>query len=99
MLFRKYRIVIFKEGKGDTTLAVAGLVWRWPFFAYSGPGRRQRFTFLNTLPKAKSLENQLVQTEKIVEEQNTQLINLSSKVRSMQADMTRVQQFNSNCAA
>ncbi len=95
MLFRKYHIVIFKEGKGDTrNLQLRGWFGAGLFLLIAALAGGNLY-FFKYFAKAKSLENQLVQTEKIVEEQNTQLINLSSKVRSMQADMTRVQQFNS----
>lgn len=94
MLFRKYHIVIFKEGKGDCrNLLLRGWFGAGLFLLIAALAGGNLYLF-KYFAKSRSLENQLVQTEKIVEEQNTQLVNLTGKLRNVQNDMSRVQQFN-----
>ncbi len=99
MLFRKYHIVIFKEGRSDCrSLLFRGWLGAGLFLLVAALAGGNIYLF-KYLAKSQSLESQLAQAEKIVEEQNTQLINLTGKLRNVQADMTRVQQFNSKLRA
>lgn len=99
MLFRKYHIVIFKEGQGDCrNILLRGWLGAGLFLLIAALAGGNVY-FFKYFAKSQSLESQLVQSEKIIEEQNTQLINLTGKLRSVQADMTRVQQFNSKLRA
>ena len=99
MLFRKYHIVIFKEGHGDCrNILLRGWLGAGLFLLIAALAGGNIY-FFKYFAKSSSLERQLSQSEKMVEEQNTQLINLTSKLNSVQADMARVQQFNSKLRA
>lgn len=99
MLFRKYHIVIFKEGQGDCrNILMRGWFGAGLFLLIAALAGGNMY-FFKYFAKSKSLENQLVQSERVIEEQNTQLLNLTGKLRNVQADMTRVQQFNSKLRA
>ena len=99
MLFKKYHIVIFKDGRSDCqNIRFRGWLGAGLFLLVLAliSGNIYLFKFF---AKSQALENQLLQAEKILEEQNTQLINLTGKLRNVQADMNRVQQFNSKLRA
>ena len=99
MLFRKYHIVIFKEGQGDCrNILLRGWFGAGLFLLLAALAGGNIY-FFKYFAKSQSLESQLSRSEKIIEEQNTQLVNLTSKLNSVQADMARVQQFNSNLRA
>lgn len=95
MLFRKYHIVIFKEGHGDCrNIRLRGWLGAGLFLLVAALIGGNLYLFKH-FAKSQSLESQLTQSKKIVEEQNTQLINLTGKLKIVQTDITRVQQFNS----
>ena len=99
MLFRKYHIVIFKEGQGDCrNILLRGWFGAGLFLLLAALAGGNIY-FFKYFAKSQSLESQLSRSEKIIEEQNTQLVNLTSKLNSVQADMARVQQFNSKLRA
>ena len=99
MLFRKYHIVIFKEGQGDCrNILLRGWLGAGLFLLIAALAGGNLY-FFKYFAKSQSLESQLAANEKIIEEQNTQLINLTGKLRSVQSDMQRVQQFNSKLRA
>ena len=99
MLFRKYHIVIFKEGQSDCrNILMRGWFGAGLFLLIAALAGGNLY-FFKYFAKSKSLENQLVQSERVIEEQNTQLLNLTGKLRNVPSDMDRVQQFNAKLRA
>ncbi|MDR0239329.1 MAG: M23 family metallopeptidase [Deltaproteobacteria bacterium] len=94
MLLGKYHIVIFKEGRGGSHnlrlrgwLGIIGFVLAallivcnlWLWDRYN---------------QSLKLESRLLEAEKTIDEQNTQLLSMVGKVREVTADLTRVRQFD-----
>jgi murein DD-endopeptidase MepM/ murein hydrolase activator NlpD len=94
MLLGKYHIVIFKEGRGGSHnlrlrgwLGIIGFVCAalllvcniWLWDRYN---------------QSLKLESRLLEAEKTIDEQNTQLLSMVGKVREVTADLTRVRQFD-----
>ena len=94
MLLGKYHIVIFKEGRGGSHnlrlrgwLGIIGFLIAallvvcnvWLWDRYN---------------QSLKLESRLLDAEKTVDEQNTQLLSMVGKVREVTADLNRVRQFD-----
>ncbi|MBQ4132517.1 MAG: peptidase M24, partial [Desulfovibrionaceae bacterium] len=77
MLFRKYHIVVFKEGRSDCrNLRFRGWLGAGLCLLVLALAGGNIYLF-KYFAKSQALENRLAQTEKLVEEQNAQLINLT----------------------
>ena len=94
MLLGKYHIVIFKEGRGGSHnlrlrgwLGIIGFVCAallimcniWLWDRYN---------------QSLKLETRLLEAEKTIDEQSTQLLSMVGKVREVAADLSRVRQFD-----
>ena len=94
MLLGKYHIVIFKEGRGGSHnlrlrgwLGIIGFVCAallivcniWLWDRYN---------------QSLKLETRLLEAEKTIDEQSTQLLSMVGKVREVAADLARVRQFD-----
>lgn len=94
MLLGKYHIVIFKEGRGGSHnlrlrgwLGIIGFVCAallimcnvWLWDRYN---------------QSLKLETRLLEAEKTIDEQNTQLLSMVVKVREVASDLSRVRQFD-----
>ena len=95
MLFKKYHIVIFKERGGEhRNFFIRG--WLLPFLIVLilvlAAGNVYLFRYV---PQRSALEARLQQSEKVMEEQNSQLVNMTAMLRQLQADLARIQQFDS----
>lgn len=95
MLFKKYHIVVFKERGGDhRNFFIRG--WLLPFLILLIIGLAAGNVYLfRYVPQASALESRLRLSEKVVDEQNSQLISMTTKLRNLQTDLTRIQQFDS----
>ena len=94
MLFKKYQIVIFKDREGVCSqvrlrgwLGMAALLL---LLGMAGGG----FYLWSYYPRSLALEHQLAEAQKSVQEQNTQILSMASKLQAMQEDLRRVQQFD-----
>lgn len=95
MLFKKYHIVIFKDrGGAHRNLHLRG--WLGVFLAllFIAMGV-SNFYLWQAYTHNYMLGSKLENAEKIIEQQNRQIFSLSSKVRLVNEDISRVQQFNS----
>lgn len=95
MLFKKYHVVIFKERGGDhRNFFIRG--WLLPFLILLiialAAGNVYLFRYV---PRTNALEARLERSEKTVDEQSSQLINMTTKLRNLQADLTRIREFDS----
>lgn len=95
MLFKKYHVVVFKEhGRDHRNFFIRG--WFLPFLILliialaAGNVYLFRYVF-----QTKALEAMLQKSEKTVDEQNSQLLNMTNELRNLQADLTRVREFDS----
>ena len=94
MLFKKYHIVIFKEdGQQHRNLHLRGWLGAGLFLLVAAltAGNIYLWQFY---AKSKHYEERLTTSEKLVEEQNGQLLNMPAKLRTIQTDLSRVQQFD-----
>ncbi len=95
MLFKKYHIVIFKEnGEQHHNLHLRGWLGAGLFLLIAAltAGNIYLWQFYT---KSKIGEERLQAAEKLVEEQNSQLLSMTAKLRTIQTDLARVQQFDS----
>ena len=95
MLFKKYHIVIFKDRDGvHRNLHLRG--WLGVFLAmiFIAMGV-SNFYLWQAYTHNYMMGSQLANAEKTIEEQNRQIFSLSSKVRLVHEDISRVQQFDS----
>lgn len=94
MLFGKYHIVILKERGGACRnlfmrgwCGIVGVLLVVALLAGN-------VWLIGKYTRTHELEQRLVEAEKTVEEQNTQLLNMTGKLQGLQSDLTRVQQFD-----
>lgn len=95
MLFKKYHIVIFKENHGQCTkLQLRGWFGAILFALLVGLGAGNAYLW-QYYAQHNSMQNRLVSSEKTVEEQSNQILSMANKLRTVQDDLQRVQQFDS----
>jgi len=95
MLLRKYHVVVFKDNEGMCRkLHVRG----WVVFALFGlllSLVAGNIHFWSYFANYKLVQSRLVDSEKTVEEQKSQLLSLASKLKTLEKDLTRVRDFDS----
>ncbi len=94
MLFKKYSLIIFREREGVTrrirvhgslfVIAVLGLIFLGVCTAY----------MWHLLNQGRFLQEQLNEANKTVQEQNSQIASMAGKLQGLQADLGRVQTFD-----
>jgi len=94
MLLGKYHIVIFKEGRsGSHNLRLRG--WLGIIgFAIAALLIVCNVWLWDRYHQSLKLESRLLEAEKTIDEQNTQLLSMVGKVREVAADLMRVRQFD-----
>ena len=94
MLFGKYDIVIFKEGRsGSHNLRLRG--WLGIIgFVFAALLLVCNLWLWDRYHQSLKLESRLLEAEKTIDEQSTQLLSMIGKVREVSADFTRVRQFD-----
>ena len=94
MLLGKYHIVIFKEGRGGShNLRLRGWLGIIGFFLAALLIVCNLWLW-DRYNQSLKLESRLLEAEKTIDEQNTQLLSMVGKVREVTADLTRVRQFD-----
>ncbi len=94
MLLRKYHVVIFKENEG---VCKKFHLRGWTIFAAVGlvvaliAGSLHYWTYF---PRYSYARYQLRNSEKTIDEQKSQLLSLTSKLKTMEKDMARVRDFD-----
>lgn len=94
MLFKKYHVVVFREQGKHRTFFLGGWVVPLLILVFLGLAAGNVYLF-RYVPRTNALEASLRQSEKVLDEQNGQLINLVTKLRNLQSDLGRIQQFDS----
>jgi len=94
MLLGKYHIVIFKEGRsGSHNLRLRG--WLGIIgFVLAALLIVCNIWLWDRYNQSRKLESRLLEAEKTIDEQSTQLLSMLVKVREVAADLTRVRQFD-----
>ncbi|MDR0465875.1 MAG: M23 family metallopeptidase [Deltaproteobacteria bacterium] len=94
MLLGKYEIVIFKEGRsGSHTMRLRG--WLGVLgFLFGALLVVSNLWLWDRYQQSHKLESRLLEAEKTIDEQNTQLLSMIGKVREVAVDLTRVRQFD-----
>lgn len=94
MLFGKYHIVIFREGKsGSRNLNVRSWLVLFFFMIVAGLVAACGWLFQEWL-KVRELEGNLANAEKVIAEQRRQTLNLSQKIAEASKDLERIQRFD-----
>lgn len=95
MLFSKYHIVIFKENQGSCKkLLLRG--WLGIFLIGTVIALAAgNFVFWKYYDSYQKLKLEYTSAEKTLEEQNNQILSMANKLKSVQGDLQRVQQFDS----
>lgn len=94
MLFGKYHIVIFKERGGSSrNLRLRGWFGIFAFLIFSALVACNVWLWHN-YRTAQSYETRLQEAQRTIEEQNTQMYSVVNKLRDVQSDLNRVQQFD-----
>ncbi len=94
MLFKKYHIVVFKDDEGACrTLRLRGwlLVALVGVFGLLIAANVHFFRYFNTYY---ALESNLGASEKTIAEQRGQLLTLAEKIKQLEGDLTRIQDFD-----
>ena len=94
MLLGKYHILIFKERGGTCrnlfTRGWFGILCVLLFLAMGSAN----LWLLEKYTRTTALEQRLQEAEKTIEDQSTQLLSMTGKLRNLQTDLARVQQFD-----
>lgn len=94
MLFGKYHIVVFKErGGSHRNLLINGWIGVFCFVLFLAMGGANIWLFKH-YQASQHLEQRLEEAEQTIGTQNTQLVSMTGKLRDLQADLTRVQEFD-----
>lgn len=94
MLFGKYHIVIFREGKsGSRNLYFRSWLVLFLFLLLAGLGGACAWLFQEWL-NARNLEASLANAEKVIAEQRRQTLNLSRKIAEASEDLDRIKRFD-----
>ncbi|MCL1889897.1 MAG: M23 family metallopeptidase [Desulfovibrionaceae bacterium] len=94
MLFRKYHIVILRDQEGVSgQLRLRGWVGVFLFLLMVGFAVSTAYLWGFNY-RAEFLENQLNDAQKTIKEQNSQIASMDGKLRLLQGDLSRVQQFD-----
>ena len=95
MLFRKYQVVIFRENKGSTSkLQLRGWFFLAFFLLVVGLTAGNVYLWKHYTNNAR-LKQGLMLSERTVQEQKTQLLNLSQKIAGLEKDLNRIRDFDS----
>ncbi|EPR34650.1 Peptidase M23 [Alkalidesulfovibrio alkalitolerans DSM 16529] len=95
MLFKKYHIVIFRDGIGQCRkLRCSGWIIATLLFFVVALGAGNVY-FWQYYQQFSTLERSLVESEKTVHEQKTQLVSLASKIKNIEKDLNRIRTFDS----
>lgn len=95
MFLKKYHIVVFKENHGQCTkFQLRGCFGVFLLLLVLGLGAGNAYLW-QFYAKHSTISQRLVTSEKTVEEQNNQILSMANKLRSVQDDLQRVQQFDS----
>lgn len=94
MFFKHYQIVIFKDRIGNLSHVRASGWLVFIFFLLLLALTGAVAYLWSFYPKAISLQYQLGEAEKTVQNQNSQIMAMVSKLQSLQEDVRRVQQFD-----
>lgn len=94
MFFKNYQIVIFKDRTGSAGhLRFSG--WLGLLFILLLLGLAGTAVYLwSFYPRTLTLEHQLKEAERTVQNQNAQIVAMASKLQALQEDVRRVQQFD-----
>jgi hypothetical protein len=93
-MFRDYQIVIFKDQHGVyRKLRFRGWLFVLLLAALLGMVAVS-VTLLSYYADYKLTENELAASEKTIQEQKSQLLNLSEKVRDIETDLARIRNFD-----
>ena len=93
-MFKKYHIVVFKDREcahRHMRFRSGWLVLLFLVFAVAVGGNAWLW---GHYAKGRSLEGQLVKAQRVVEEQNAQIVAMTEKVSSLRSDLSRVQHFD-----
>lgn len=95
MLARKYHIVVFRGNEGcSRKLKLRG--WFIVLFLLVGLGMMGSNAFFwKYFVGYKSMENSLEEAQKTVQDQQTQLLSLTSKIKTLKKDILRIRDFDS----
>lgn len=94
MLFKKYQIVIFKDRFGDCGhMRFSGWIFVALFLLLISLTGAAAYLW-SYYPKSLTLAHQLEEAEKTVQNQNAQIVAMSSKLQALQEDVRRIQQFD-----
>lgn len=94
MLFKKYQIVIFRDKFGDCGhMRFSGWLVIALIFVLVGLTGAVAYLW-SFYPRSLTLEHQLQEAEKTVQNQNAQIVAMASKLQGLQEDVRRVQQFD-----
>jgi murein DD-endopeptidase MepM/ murein hydrolase activator NlpD len=94
MLFRKYHIMVFKDGQGQCRRFSFRPFWFAFFFVLLialGAGNVYLWKFYES---HSTYARQLEVAEKTVQEQKTQLLSLASKIKTVEKDLYRISDFD-----
>ena len=95
MLFRKYDIVVFKDNEGCCgKMRIRGWMGIMLFLLFIGLIGGNIY-FWNYFTSHGQLETRLANSEKTVEDQKSQLLNLANKLTVLEEDLARIRDFDS----
>ncbi|MDR2050455.1 MAG: M23 family metallopeptidase [Deltaproteobacteria bacterium] len=94
MLFKKYHILILRDREGGSSqLRLRGWVGVFLFLLLVGFAASTIYLW-GFHYRSQILEKQLTGAEKTIKEQNTQIASMDGKLRLLQGDLARIQQFD-----
>ncbi|SKA73034.1 M23 family metallopeptidase [Desulfobaculum bizertense] len=95
MLFRKYQIVVFKEDEGiSKKFQLRGWAFLCLFFILAGLAASSGYLWQKTLC-LNNTEQRLASAEQQNQQQQTQMLALSSKLKRLQDGLSRIRDFDS----
>ena len=94
MLFKKYHIVIFKDREGASSIRLRGFLGVVLLLLFIGLAASTAYLW-GFYTKSEDMELQLHESQRLVQEQSTQIVSMAAKLQSLQDDLKRIQQFDS----
>ncbi|XPV77294.1 MAG: M23 family metallopeptidase [Desulfovibrio sp.] len=99
MFFKKYQIVIFKDKLGSCRrTSISGFTILFLVLTFIGLAATNVYLWQHHGQNS-LLEQELAQSEQQAQEQQTQILNLSDKLDSLEKDLTRIRDFDSKLKA